>query len=368
MQFDKSKQKAMATLVMGIHTSIIYMVTSCDDPKELWDTLKSQFERNTLANKLFLKRQFFTTKMSEDQRVRDHLKSMKEISDKLAALGAAVPEEEKVVALLISLPKSYDTLVTALEAKGDDVTLAFVEQALVTEEQKRGVEKAAEKDVGDSALRAEKGRKPFKFRCYKCRKEGHKAAECHGKSSRPQEQRRSAFDAKAADDEEENGSHMFMMTTGQMTGENNHTWILDSGASRHMTSDRKLLRQYHQFDVPQLVRLGDGRTVEAYGSGHVRITVETGQGKQLTTEMSIVLYVPKLACNLFSVRAVTQKGLVVQFGHTCCWIKTSSGKVIGKGRLDNRMYQLSCKCEATDAEGDQAQPAVEGPSLTLWHQ
>jgi len=59
--------------------------------------------------------------MKEEQSVQDHLWCMKEISDKLAALGSPVAEEEQVVALLISLPASYSTLVTAMETKGDEV-------------------------------------------------------------------------------------------------------------------------------------------------------------------------------------------------------------------------------------------------------
>ena len=151
----------MAALVMGVHSSHIYLVTTCETAKEVWDTLEAQYERNTLANKLFLKRQFFTTKMKEDQSVQAHLKAMKEITDKLGAVGAAVADEEKVVALLISLSPSYETLVTALEAQGDDLTLVFVEQAIINEDQKR---KAAHKEPTDStahgrvsALHVDKG-------------------------------------------------------------------------------------------------------------------------------------------------------------------------------------------------------------------
>lgn len=43
-----------------------------------------------------------------------------------------------------------------------------------------------------------------------------------------------------------------------------------------------------------------------------------------------VLYVPKLAGNLFSVSAGTHKGQTVQFGQSCCWIKNSRSKVIVK--------------------------------------
>ena len=53
-KYEKARQKAMTTLVMGIHSNLIYLVTSCVSPKakELWDTLKTQFQRDTLANNL----------------------------------------------------------------------------------------------------------------------------------------------------------------------------------------------------------------------------------------------------------------------------------------------------------------------------
>ena len=383
---NKAQQKAMATLVMGISSSQIYLVTSCTTPKDVWDTLKAQFERNTLANKLFLKRQYFTTKMREGQSVQDHLRCMKEISDKLAALGSAVAEEEQVVALLISLPPSYATLVTAMEAKGDDLSLAFVQQALITEEQKRQVSKGVVAAEGnqDSVLRMDREfSKPFKGKCYKCHKVGHKSADCREKkpvkSYKQSKNKADIHGARVAggDDEQDSdsGSGLFLMTTGQMWKKTNQQWILDSGASRHMTFNRELLIRYRKFDAPETVRLGDGRTVEALGSGRVNITIDTCHGKKLTTAMEGVLYVPKLACNLFSVRAVTQKGLIVQFGHSCCWIKNSAGKVVGKGRLVNRMYQLNCEAETladrtslADVHQTNMTEDDSSSQLNLWHQ
>ena len=55
--------------------------------------------------------------MKESTSVDPHLKEMKEITDRLASIGAPISE---VVTLLGSLPKSYSTLVTALEAQADD--------------------------------------------------------------------------------------------------------------------------------------------------------------------------------------------------------------------------------------------------------
>ena len=71
--------------------------------------------------------------MKEGTSMEMHLKCMKEITDKRAAtcIGAPISKEDQVVTLLGSLPP---TLVTALEAHVDDITLGFVQQALIHEE------------------------------------------------------------------------------------------------------------------------------------------------------------------------------------------------------------------------------------------
>ena len=146
-KFRDESQKAISTIVMAISTPQLYLVTSCEKPKDAWDTLKKHFERETLANKLYLKKKYFRKEMKEGTPMEVHLKEMKEITDKLASIGAPISEEDQVVTLLGSLLSSYSTLVTALEAHVDDIWLDFVQQALVHEEQKR---KGQESDASPS--------------------------------------------------------------------------------------------------------------------------------------------------------------------------------------------------------------------------
>ena len=60
---------------------------------------------------------------------------MKELTDQLGAIGAVI-EEDQNVTLLGGLPQNYATIVAALETKMDDLSLQFVQQALINEEQK----------------------------------------------------------------------------------------------------------------------------------------------------------------------------------------------------------------------------------------
>ena len=58
-------QKAFSVIAMSVSTPQLYLITSCEKPKKTWDAPKRHFERETLANKLFLKKQYFRKEMSE---------------------------------------------------------------------------------------------------------------------------------------------------------------------------------------------------------------------------------------------------------------------------------------------------------------
>ena len=133
-EFTRRREKAFSMLVLNVSTPQLYLITSCQTPKEAWTTLKAHFERDTLANKLFLKKKYFRCEMKEGESLTDHLKQMKELTDQLSAIGSVIEEEDQIVTLLGSLPPSYATIVTALETKIDNLTLKFVQQALINEE------------------------------------------------------------------------------------------------------------------------------------------------------------------------------------------------------------------------------------------
>ncbi|CAI8045672.1 Retrovirus-related Pol polyprotein from transposon TNT 1-94 [Geodia barretti] len=179
-EFQKKSQKEFSTIVMVIRSSQLYLITSFEQPKDTWDALRNHFERDTLANKLMLKKHM---EMKEGTSVEVHLKSMKELTDKLAANGAPISEEDQVVTLLGSVPHSYSTLVTGLEAHVDNVSLSYVQQAVIHEERKKSVG-PGNLPVGggksgrqQSALVGRQGR-GRRLRCYGCGGEGHFRRDC----------------------------------------------------------------------------------------------------------------------------------------------------------------------------------------------
>ena len=107
-----------------------------------------------------------------------------------------------------------------------------------------------------------------------------------------------------------------------------------------MTCKRDLLKDYKEFEKPEKVCLGDGRTVEAIGVGNVHLNMQFKVSDPKRCVMYGVLYIPKLACNLFSVRAAASKGNVVKFGSTKCWIRNSKGNLCSMGSLQDVSAEL----------------------------
>ena len=176
-EYERSVNQAYSVLALAVSTDLVYLICECKDPAAAWTALKGHFERNTLGNKLLLKKRYFRAIMKETSTVESHIKYMKGLTSQLAAIDAPISEEDQVVTLLGSMPDSYSTLITALEARVDDISLEFVQQSLINEELKRqeGRQKPARQP--DSALASSsKSKKPVK--CFGCGDIGHIRRNC----------------------------------------------------------------------------------------------------------------------------------------------------------------------------------------------
>ena len=81
--------------------------------------------------------------------------------------------------------------------------------------------------------------------------------------------------------------------------------------------------------------------------------------------MTDVLYVPKLASNLFSVHAAAKKRKVLSFGCESCWIRSGSGQQVGLGSAVGKLYKLDCEVQKPSVE---RATIADSSKIDLWHQ
>ncbi|MCO5592912.1 hypothetical protein L7F22_046916 [Adiantum nelumboides] len=101
------------------------------------------------------------------------------------------------------------------------------------------------------------------------------------------------------------------MAEHNSTNQPSSTWILDTGATYHLTSQLEWLSHYHPLSQPFDVRFGNNGIKHALGVGTAHIQLSDGK----VVAINHVYYVPRIAKNLISVSKITSADTTIEFGH-----------------------------------------------------
>ncbi|RVW39021.1 hypothetical protein CK203_089160 [Vitis vinifera] len=109
-------------------------------------------------------------------------------------------------------------------------------------------------------------------------------------------------------------------------------WIINSGASDHMTNSSNMFESYSPCPGDKKVRIADGNFSPIAGKGLIKISEEI--------DLKSVLHVPKLTCNLLSISKLSRDSncCVIFYESHCIFQDQSSGKTIGSARMINGLY------------------------------
>uniref|UniRef100_A0AAV1TIF2 Retrovirus-related Pol polyprotein from transposon TNT 1-94-like beta-barrel domain-containing protein n=1 Tax=Peronospora matthiolae TaxID=2874970 RepID=A0AAV1TIF2_9STRA len=242
--FKRKLRKALAIICLAMEDSQLPLVRSAIGAYDAWSVQEGHYEKKSLANKLFLRRRFFTTMMDEGDDVLEHINMLKTVAEQLDAVGAPVSEDDLVITLIGSLRESYQFLITALESRADSLTLDLVTSRLMHEDMKSkeqggGVDGSAHVSIRENAERQRSQR------------------------------------ASVAQVDEDSGVFLF-----SVDGDNiklSEEWLVDSGATQHMTYSTEYVKNYQKIS-PVDVRLADDRVIQAVGKGDIIMSMRTKHG------------------------------------------------------------------------------------------
>ncbi|KAK9698730.1 hypothetical protein RND81_08G127100 [Saponaria officinalis] len=112
----------------------------------------------------------------------------------------------------------------------------------------------------------------------------------------------------------------------------NNDWIVDSGATNHMTSQLNMLKNVKELSTKLKISLPDGRYVYVTHKGDVDL--------DNSLMLKEVLYVPGFKQSLMSVQklAKEKKCYITFFDSHCCVQGCSNGEIRGTGRADKGLY------------------------------
>ena len=369
--FRKRENLALASVCLSVASNLQIYVRNARSGKEAWDNLEKHFEVKSLSRKIFYRRKLYSARMEKGTNMLSHVNYIKTLSEHLEAVDDAMAEKDLVIILISSLPEEYNYLITALETIAEEkLTWDYVRDKLIHEfdKMKSGSAGTVNESTSHDALFSKnypEQRKSLdlkKVKCFYCKKKGHFAKDCFKKKADAKKapQHESANRVESIQESGIENPEIALAACGIPSKQND--WWIDSGASQHMTPDKKGLSDYQSFRNPLQVKLADNSVLLSYGKGNLHLSVFDGTEKVNIT-LSDVLFVPKIQNKLLSLPSMTEKGAEVHFKGQFCKV-IIDGKLFSIGHKHGKLYKLNSEPMHTSCFGSTGD---RGSSLSLWH-
>lgn len=314
-----SQTRALLTSALSIDDQM--KVINCHTAYKVWKRLEALYENKTSFEKEYLLGRLHTYKIGASSEVSTGISEMESIAAKLELLGEHVSEESLMSAILRALPKSFSMFITIWKGTTkSERTLDNLLARLMSEIEDQAPESSA-LVAGHRFSKYQKGRRPDNNRgnqskevtCYYCKKKGHLKKDCYklknqnnGNWNNNNGRQNNQGNNRRRQNHQGNrnrGNRQEAPAALMSIDKSVSIWVADSGASSHMTYNKKWLRNYEEFEEPIKVRMANHSSIDALGIGDI----VTDQGI-----IYDVKYVPEASNNLFSESSCAMKGVVTE--------------------------------------------------------
>lgn len=158
-------------------------------------------------------------------------------------------------------------------------------------------------------------------KCYRCSQYGHLIADCPKRLLWSDE----STDSEEDEIKEPQSAKIQRLERAYPVNfkSNFQDWLMDSGASNHMSCDKSAFVSLNLGDFGN-IQVANGQKVSAKGQGTIKLLVGNKQN-DVELILSDVLFVPDLNANLLSVEKITNKGISVIFSGKNCYLR--KGKI-----------------------------------------
>jgi len=303
---------------MWIDDNVLNHIIGETHARALWIKLEQLYARKSGNNKMFLIKQLLALKYIYGTSMTYHLNNFQGIMNQLSAMGIKFDEEIQGLLHLGSLPGSWEILRTSLSnfAPYGVISMDISKSSVLNEEMRRKshgtlphsnilVSEHRERSNSRAPKDKDQSRSNSKGRykdveCNYCHKKGHIKKYCWKLKNRS-EKDKSDKDKDNSDDEDRiNATFVDFLLVHEFESANlidsSTSWVIDNGASFHITSRRDLSTSYTPGDFDNVKMAHEGVT-RCIGVGHV--CLEMSNGSRLI--LKHVKHVSDVWLNLLSV-------------------------------------------------------------------
>ena len=147
-----------------------------------------------------------------------------------------------------------------------------------------------------------------------------------------------------------------------LVGFNPKKWWIDTCATRHVCSDKKMFSTFEPIETGEKVFMGNSATSDIKGQG--KVVLKMTSGKELT--LTKVLYVPEILKNLVSGSLLNSHGFRLVFKSDKFFL-SKSRMYVGKGYISGGMWKLNVMTIIKSEMNKVSSSAYILGSSNLWH-
>ncbi len=154
---------------------------------------------------------------------------------------------------------------------------------------------------------------------------------------------------------------------------NSKTWILDSGASKHVCTDKTQMNNMQPLPAAVIMKCANKEVVQLKEMGRVKLKMLVGE-KQVPVTLTKVAYAPAFQCNIISVGVLVEAGLKVSFGQRGAIVCDKMGTPIITARKFGNLFIVStvgateyAQVVKEENENSRKVESTKG-QIELWHQ
>lgn len=351
--WDRKDALALAQIQLCVKAHLLPMVVSCKTAKEAWDMLSSTYKAQSNARKMALLHDLSKLRLHPREAIISYVARVKAIRQELMVVDHKIDENTVVMHMLAGLPDEYRMLRTVLENMGGEWSLEVVASKMIQEEQRARISASAAGMPSSmtQALSAETEGQRRSLTCFYCAKAGHMRRECHRRRAdesrgiyrksvvdQPRPLHGGRGDGKPRGGNSSNprrggspgggrgtggGAAGALAFTASMATRGHErrarTWVIDSGATKHMSQSRACYTEYAPVDGGRDITLADGKSVPIMGTGTVTMIIGKGAAR-CPVQLRETLHVPSLKENLLSVCTVDRAGGASVFMDGQCYL------------------------------------------------
>lgn len=410
----KSERIAKGIVIAYLSDTMLSFSSEEDTAKDVIAKLDAIYQRTSLAVQLSIEKKLLLLKFREDVPLCKHFLVFDEMVMELGAAGSILTETSKIARLLLTLPPSYDPIVTAMHTLSDEnLKLAFVKIKLLDYEVKLKGERSetshkvlqtqvkpqVKLNPGKSLIRKNNfKKKPFphqnkkkKFhgsnnyvqRCEQCGRRNHVLKDCfylknnHSDRGRTlqtvqtidQSDLRTIQAAQMCSSNEVGQGIAFMLSSHRTTptsiAKDEIVFILDSGATDHIANDVNVFTSMEVLVHPINISVAKiGSTIKATGIGSINVKTNMG----INAVLERVLYVPEATHNLLSVRRMQEVGMKIIFDEKGNILVKVGNRTILTGKQINNLICVIFITNKNISIESHAKNIVASNAYKLWHE